>query len=97
MDRERLVISNGSAYADIDNDGDLDVITNNLNSVATLYINGTDTTSNYLKINCSLKEKHLRNRAKVISYAKGKSNLKNCKRQEGFNLHLNRLFILAME
>jgi hypothetical protein len=32
--------------------------------------------------------------AKVISYAKGKSNLKNCKRQEGFNLHLNRLFIL---
>jgi hypothetical protein len=44
MDRERLVISNGSAYADIDNDGDLDVITNNLNSVATLYINGTDTT-----------------------------------------------------
>jgi hypothetical protein len=49
LDRERLVISNG-AYADIDNDGDLDVITNNLNSVATLYINGTDTTSNYLKI-----------------------------------------------
>jgi hypothetical protein len=45
-------------YADIDNDGDLDVITNNLNSVATLYINGTDTTSNYLKIKLQFEGKN---------------------------------------
>jgi hypothetical protein len=38
---------NGSGYADLDNDGDLDVITNNLNSIASL--NRTDTASNYLK------------------------------------------------
>jgi hypothetical protein len=43
------IISNGSGYADIDNDGDLDVITNNTNT-ASVYINKTDTESNYLKL-----------------------------------------------
>jgi hypothetical protein len=44
------IISNGSGYADLDNDGDLDIVTNNLNSVASVYINKTDAKSNYLKI-----------------------------------------------
>ncbi|WP_299110716.1 CRTAC1 family protein [uncultured Winogradskyella sp.] len=41
--------SNGMAYGDLDNDGDLDVITNNIDAPAFVYENKT--TGNFLKIN----------------------------------------------
>jgi hypothetical protein len=40
--------SNGAAYGDLDNDGDLDLVTNNLNMEAFLFRNNS--TNNYLKI-----------------------------------------------
>ncbi|WP_341475840.1 VCBS repeat-containing protein [Christiangramia salexigens] len=46
------LISTGIAYGDLDNDGDLDIVTNNVNSSASLYIN-QKTTGNYLKIKIS--------------------------------------------
>jgi len=50
--------STGSAFADLDNDGDLDLIVNNLNSNAFLYENRTNaesSTSNYLQVSVQSK------------------------------------------
>ncbi len=41
--------SNGAAYADLDGDGDLDLIVNNIDNVATIYRNDSET-DNYIKI-----------------------------------------------
>jgi hypothetical protein len=79
------IISNGSGYADLDNDGDLDVVTNNLNSIASIYINQTNEKANYLKIKLRLAGKNTFGiGAKVISYSKGKMQYKELQTTRGF-------------
>ena len=53
--------SNGSAYGDLDNDGDLDLVINNSNTPASIYINGSqqpDGETSYLKVNLTGGEKN---------------------------------------
>ena len=79
------IISNGCGYADIDNDGDLDVITNNLNSVASVYVNQTNKNSNYLKLKLQFGGKNTFGiGTKVISYSKGQKQFKELQTTRGF-------------
>jgi len=48
---DRQINSNGLAYADLDNDGDLDLIVSNLNENASIYRNNTNSNKNYIAFN----------------------------------------------
>ncbi|MDY8138400.1 VCBS repeat-containing protein [Aquimarina sp. 2201CG5-10] len=58
---DQKTFSNGAAYADLDNDGDLEIIVNNINETAFIYKNNTieNTRQNFLRI--ALKDKNNKN------------------------------------
>jgi len=72
--------SNGSAYADLDNDGDLDMVVNNINQPVFIYRNeaGKLKKNNYLKIKLKGKNGNTQGiGSKVSIYAKGKIQTQN--------------------
>ncbi|MEO6480010.1 MAG: VCBS repeat-containing protein [Ferruginibacter sp.] len=67
--------SNGAAYADLDNDGDLDLIVNNINQPAFIYRNeeNTQKQNNYLKVKLAGAQKNTDGiGAKIDLYTNGK-------------------------
>jgi enediyne biosynthesis protein E4 len=78
--------SNGSAYADLDLDGDLDLVLNNLNQPASIYQNNSQSTENsYLKIKLEgTKNNKFGIGAKVILKAQGKIFVKENFTNRGF-------------
>jgi len=79
------LVSTGSAYADFDNDGDLDIVTNNIDSPATIYQNTVDSTANYLKLKFNYKKgNNFGIGTKVISYHDGIKQYKQLFSSKGF-------------
>ncbi|WP_028376536.1 VCBS repeat-containing protein [Leeuwenhoekiella sp. MAR_2009_132] len=77
--------SGATAYGDLDNDGDLDLITNNINASPTLYINQTNAKANYLKIKLqSPTQNNFAIGAKVYAYAGGIKQYKELYTVRGF-------------
>ncbi len=86
----QLSYSQGSAYADFDNDGDLDLVVNNIEDEAFLYENKTieknePAVNHFVKVKLVGKQGNLFGvGTKVILYAAGKSQLQECMPTRGF-------------
>lgn len=79
------LISGATAWGDLDNDGDLDLITNNINSPASLYVNQTNNQAAYLKIRFTYKPPNrLGIGTKVYSYHQGVMQYKELYTVRGF-------------
>jgi hypothetical protein len=79
--------SNGAVYADLDNDGDLDLITNNINQPAFIYENQTNSQSknNYLEINLKGARANTQGiGAKISIYTNGKKQFLEQMPSRGF-------------
>jgi len=78
-------VSNGAALADFDNDGDMDIVTNNLNQEASLYRNNTDIENRFLKLKFQLNSKNTKGLGtKVAIYSNGKMQFKELHTARGF-------------
>ncbi len=79
------LISGATAIGDLDNDGDLDIVINNINNKASLYINKTNSKANFLKIKFDY---HNPNSfgigTKVFSYCDGNLQYKELYTVRGF-------------
>jgi len=79
--------SNGAVYSDLDNDGDLDIVINNVNSPASIYENNSDVmlTHNYISFELVGKNKNTKAvGSKVITYACGNSYMNEFFPSKGF-------------
>ncbi len=75
--------SNGAAYADLDNDGDLDLIVNNMNDKAFIFKNNSK--NNYLKIHLKGTPKNvLAIGTKVYAYSKNKQQVQTLYLSRGY-------------
>jgi len=75
---ERKSFSNGSTYADLDNDGDLDLIVNNINEQAFIYENNSEKQENNHFLSVSLKGNKLNSKgigARVTIYSGGQQQI----------------------
>ena len=83
--RNDTLKSGATAYADLDLDGDLDLVINNSNEPASLYVNTTNKQANYLKLKFDYKEgNHFGIGTKVWSYHNQKLQYKELYTVRGF-------------
>jgi hypothetical protein len=77
--------STATAMGDLDNDGDLDLVINNVNGIASILENTTNTSSSYLKLDFQLPIKnHFGIGTKVYAYSEGRLQYKELYTSRGF-------------
>lgn len=76
-------LTNGAIYADLDNDGDLEIITNNLNEVASVFENKTNDKGHFIAVNLKGTSNQVLN-TKVKVYAGGSSQFIEFTPNHGF-------------
>ena len=76
-------ISTGAAYGDLDNDGDLDVVVNNLGDVSQVIENVTPGNNNYIRLKLSSKE-HVALGAKAILTSNGTKHYRELLTTRGY-------------
>jgi hypothetical protein len=78
-------VSGATAYGDLDNDGDLDIVVNNFNDEVAFYINQTNNTANYLKLNFNYSKSNTFGiGTKVYTYSKNALQYKELYSSRGF-------------
>ncbi len=81
------VISSGAVYADLDNDGDMDLVINNVNEVASIYKNTSRESggNNYISLKLTAKGANQNAvGAKVIVYSKGNMQYQEVNPNRGY-------------
>ena len=79
------LVSGATAFADFDNDGDLDLVTNNINATASIYQNKTNETANYLKLKFKYRSKNpFGIGTKAYVYANGNLQFRELYTTKGF-------------
>ncbi|MGI9552096.1 MAG: VCBS repeat-containing protein [Aurantibacter sp.] len=82
---EDTLVSGATAMGDFDNDGDIDLVVNNIDSPASLYINKTNEGANYLKLRFKYSGKNPQAiGAKVFSYHNNTLQFKELYTVRGF-------------
>jgi hypothetical protein len=82
---EEATYSTGTAYADLDNDGDLDLIVNHINEKAGIYKNHSPKKNTYLKLSFDYKPKNKNGiGTKAIAYQDGKMQVRQLFATKGF-------------
>ena len=76
--------SNGVVYSDLDNDGDLDLVVNNLEDYSSIYRNNNNTNSNFIGFKLQGKDKQIPIGARVHIKSSGKYQMQELNLSRGY-------------
>lgn len=96
----KATLSNGAAYADLDNDGDYDLVVNNMNANAGVFKNLSREKSSkkYLRIQLNGPGKNSFGiGAKIIAFSKGKMQMQEMQSTRGFMSSVDPVMIMGFD